>query len=75
MYNHIKKVGGKMPNLGLLGEEIWVGILFTLLIVLCFYFTLTFFEYLRKDDERVIKQSKIASIICITLALIILIIY
>lgn len=64
-----------MSNLGLMGAMHWVGTLSTLLIILCFYFTLTFFENLRKDDERITKQSKLAATICIALALIIPSIY
>ncbi|WP_050182290.1 hypothetical protein [Domibacillus robiginosus] len=56
-------------------DSLEAGMLFTALIVLCCYFTLTFFEYLRKDDERIIKQSKIGAVICIALALIIAIIF
>ena len=60
--------------LGLLGLGKWSVILFMLFIVLCFYFTLTFFEYSREDDHRIIKQSKIGATICLAIALLILII-
>lgn len=40
--------------------------------VISFYYTLTFFEDLRKEDERVIKQTKRWAIINFALAIIIL---
>ncbi|WP_442600085.1 hypothetical protein [Neobacillus sp. D3-1R] len=64
-----------MSTSGMLGVGNWIGILTTCLIILCFYFTLTFFEQLRKGEERIIKQSKIAATICFTLAFIIPAIY
>ena len=64
-----------MSNLGLLGTGNWIGILNAALIVLSFYFTLTFFEHLRKGDERLTKQSKITATICIALALMIPVFY
>ncbi len=44
-------------------------------IILCFYFTLSFIESLRNGDKRIIKQSKIAAITCLTLALLLPIAY
>lgn len=44
------------------------------LIIFTFYFTLTFMESLKGEDKRIIKQSKRAAIICLTLALGLLII-
>lgn len=46
----------------------WAGLICAILVIFCFYFTLTFFEYLRKGDERLIKQSKISAVICLALA-------
>jgi hypothetical protein len=74
-YNCLKRVDSKMSNLGFFGEGIWVSILVISLIVFFFYFTLTFFQYLHNDDERIIKQSKVGAIICFTLALIVITIY
>jgi hypothetical protein len=48
-----------------------IGILSYILIILCFYFTLTFFHSLKSNDERVITQSKIAAVICLSLGLLI----
>jgi hypothetical protein len=67
--------GGLMSRMEVSREGIGMSIILILLIVLCFYFTLTFFESLRKGDERIIKQSKFAAIICMAIALIIGIIY
>ena len=64
-----------MLNSAFFEGGIWANILFTLIIVLCFYFTLTFFEYLRNGDERMIKQSKIGAVICMALSLVIATIY
>lgn len=46
-----------------------VGIVSTVLIVLCFYFTLTFFQHLKLGDERLTKQSKLAAIVCLAASL------
>ena len=64
-----------MSHMEVSKEGIGMSIILILLIVLCFYFILTFFESLRKGDERIIKQSKFAAIICMAIALIIGIIY
>ncbi len=60
-----------MSRMEVTKEGIGISIILILFIVLCFYFTLTFFESLRKGDERIIKQSKFAAIICMAIALII----
>ena len=64
-----------MSDLQILNTGNWLGVLTPILMIACFYFTLTFFESLRKDDERVTKQFKLAATICIALALIIPAIY
>ncbi|PFG14503.1 hypothetical protein ATG70_2735 [Bacillus sp. es.036] len=68
-------IGGLMSRMEVSREGIGMSIILILLIVLCYYFTLTFFESLRKGDERIIKQSKFAAIICMAIALVIGIIY
>ena len=60
-----------MSNFGILGPGNWLTVLPVILIVACFYFTLTFFEHLRKGDERLARQSKLAATICIALVLLI----
>ncbi len=64
-----------MDNLSFVHTGNWVNIVASLIIVLCFYFTLTFFQHLKEGDERLIKQSKAAAVICLALALLIPIIY
>lgn len=64
-----------MSNLQILNTGNWLGLLTPIFMIACFYFTLTFFESLRKDDERVTKQSKLAATICIALALLIPAVY
>jgi cell division protein FtsW (lipid II flippase) len=49
----------------------WMGILSVVFLIFCFYFTLTFIENIKKDDERVAKQSKLAAILCLAVALLI----
>ena len=51
--------------------EDWLGILSMILIVLGFYFGLTFIQYLKVGDERIIKQSKFAAIFCLAAGLLI----
>lgn len=51
-----------MGNMNLLGVGNLLGILSTILIVFCFYFSLTFFQYIKIGDERLIKQSKFAAV-------------
>ena len=51
--------------------EDWLGILSTILIVLGFYFGLTFIQYLKLGDERIIKQSKFAAVFCLATGLLI----
>ncbi|ALC90729.1 hypothetical protein AM500_13735 [Bacillus sp. FJAT-18017] len=36
---------------------------------LCFYFTLSFFQYLHQNDERAMLQSKKAATLCLILAI------
>jgi hypothetical protein len=65
-----------MSNIELMGTTgKWIGIISIILFILCFYFTLTFFQYLHKEDERITRQSKIAATLCIALALIIPVVY
>jgi hypothetical protein len=60
-----------MDNIPLMGTGNWLGILSTILIVLCFYFSLTFFQHLKSGDERLINQSKFAAIFCLAASLVI----
>ena len=60
-----------MSNLGLFGTGNWLGILSTTLLIVSIYFTFTFFEHLKSGENRLIKQSKLAAIFCIAVALLI----
>lgn len=64
-----------MSGLGLFGAGNWLGIVSTILFIISIYFTFTFFEYLKTEDHRLRKQSKIAAVICISLALMIPAVY
>ncbi|SDO15438.1 hypothetical protein SAMN05518871_11137 [Psychrobacillus sp. OK028] len=54
-----------------MGTGNWLGIFSTVLIIMCFYFTLTFFQYLKQDDARLTKQSKFGAVICLAASLLI----
>ncbi|SET71346.1 hypothetical protein SAMN05216389_12243 [Oceanobacillus limi] len=58
-----------------INAPVGIGIISIVLIICCFYYTLTFIENLKGDDERVAKQSKVAAIVCLSLALIIPFVY
>lgn len=45
-------------------------IIAVILTVFGFYFTLTFFEHLKSDEQRIVRQYKLAAVISIALALI-----
>ena len=53
---------------GLIGNGMG-GIFTVLMLSACLYFTLTYFEYLKQDDKRLIKQSKLFAVITLFLAL------
>lgn len=69
------KWGSEMSNVGMFGMGSWIGIVSALLFVASFYFALTFFEQLKSEDERVRKQSKIAALICLAVALLLPAVY
>ena len=60
-----------MDNLNVFGVANWVNILAMVFIVLCFYCTLTYFQYLKEGDDRLIKQSKLAAVISLAIALLV----
>ena len=47
----------------------WIGILSNIFWILCFYSTLSFFQYLHNGDERLTKQFKLAAVVCLAVAL------
>lgn len=53
----------------------WFGLFSAVMLTACLYFTLTYFEYLKQEDVRLIKQSKFFATITLFLALIILFIF
>ncbi|KOS69340.1 hypothetical protein AEA09_12730 [Lysinibacillus contaminans] len=60
-----------MGNLNLFGAANWVSILSIIFILLCLYSVLTFFQHLKNNDERLIKQSKLAAVFCLAVALLV----
>ena len=71
MSNHYKEGGISISELI---PARWLVILSALFLVFCFYFTLTFFEYLREDDRRIIRQAKTGAIACLAIAFLIAIV-
>ena len=64
-----------MDNLSFLSTSIWTNLFSPIMIILCFYFTLHFFHQLKSGDERTIKHSKLAAVICLAIALLVPAIY
>jgi len=60
-----------MDNLNVFGPANWIGILSSVFFILCFYFTLTFFQNLKTDDVRGIKQNKFAAVFCLAFAILV----
>ena len=60
-----------MENLNVFGSANWINILVMIFLVLCFYFTLMYFQYLKEDDDRLIKQSRLVAVICLAIALLV----
>ena len=56
-------------------NAIWVGIVAAVFFGTCLYFSLTYFEQLKKGDEQLIKQSKLFAVASLLLALIIPAVY
>lgn len=60
-----------MDNLNVIGNANWINILAMVFIVLCFYCTLVYFQYLKEGDDRLIKQSRLVAAICLAIALLV----
>ena len=60
-----------MDNLNVVGSANWINILAMVFIVVCFYCTLMYFQYLKEGDDRLIKQSRLAAVICLAIALLV----
>ncbi|MHA6251497.1 hypothetical protein [Oceanobacillus sp. CAU 1775] len=54
---------------------IWISFITVFLLILCFACTLNFIESLQDGDKRVIRQSRLAAITCLSLALVIPLVY
>ena len=60
-----------MENLNVFSSANWINILVMIFLVLCFYFTLMYFQYLKENDDRLIKQSRLVAVICLAIALLV----
>ncbi|MGM9945568.1 MAG: hypothetical protein ACI33M_11525 [Lysinibacillus sp.] len=60
-----------MDNFNAFGAANWVNIVAMIFLILCFYFTLMYFQYLKEDDDRLIKQSRLVAVICLATALLV----
>lgn len=64
-----------MDNLNILSSAGWIGIVSNVFIVLCFYFTLTFLQYLKVDDKSQTAQAKKGAVLCLAIALLVPLLY
>ncbi|MFS0636966.1 hypothetical protein AB1K84_13785 [Mesobacillus foraminis] len=64
-----------MENTALMGTGNWLGILSAILMVLCFYFFLTFLQHLKAGEQRLIRQSKIAAVLCLAVSVLVPLLY
>ncbi|KOO46116.1 hypothetical protein [Priestia koreensis] len=58
-----------MSSVSLLGVNSWINVASAVLLVIGFYFTLSFLQALKEEDVRVTKQLKLAAVTCIGAAL------
>jgi len=49
--------------------DICLGIFTVLMLAACLYFTLTYFEHLKREENRLIKRSRIFAVVTLFLAL------
>ena len=52
-----------------------MGLISPIMFIGCFYFTLMYFQHLKNGDERLIKQSCLAAVVCLAIALLVPAIY
>ncbi|MFC4713665.1 hypothetical protein [Planococcus dechangensis] len=64
-----------MSEIGMFGAGSWLGIVSALLFAASLYFALTFFEQLKTGEHRLLKQAKIAAVLCLAGALLLPAIY
>ena len=48
-----------------------MGLISPIMFIGCFYFTLMYFQHLKSGDERLIKQSRLAAVVCLAIALLV----
>lgn len=53
----------------------WLGLISPVMLVACLYFVLMYFQHLKNEEERLIKQTRLAAIICLAIALLVPAIY
>ncbi|WP_282156314.1 hypothetical protein [Cytobacillus gottheilii] len=58
-----------MDQLALGSIGIWLGVFSAIMFTACLYFTLSYFEHLKKGDDRLTKQSKLFAVLTLFLAL------
>jgi hypothetical protein len=63
--------GDRMNYPSQIGAMDWLAMVTPVFWVLCFYFALLYFQHLKNGDERLIKQSRLAAVICLALALLV----
>lgn len=49
--------------------DISLGLFTVLMLAACLYFTLTYFEHLKREDGRLLKRSKLFAVVTLFLAL------
>lgn len=75
MHSKLRKGEIGMSEIGMFGAASWMGIVSALLFAASFYFALTFFEELKRDERRLQKQAKIAAVLCLAGALLLPAVY
>ena len=64
-----------LENIAMFGTVNWLNILSAVFVIACLYFTLSFFQHLKMEDQRLAQQSKIAAVVSLAVALLIPAIY
>ncbi|WP_025785930.1 hypothetical protein [Sporosarcina sp. D27] len=60
-----------LENIAMFGAANWLNIVSAVFVIGCLYFTLSFFQHLKMEDQRLAQQSKIAAVVCLAIALLI----
>lgn len=64
-----------MDEMNLMMAGNWMGIVSTILFISCFYFTLTFFQHLKMNNEHATKTAKWAAVGCLAIGLLVPVFY